>query len=116
MSNLQPQVSTCLKPSVSWKKTHNLKAEKYFLLGRLSEDLGPEDSLSGSSQGLLRRGKGGVRINRSFGNKHQKDDRWRWLAENQTSQVNELSAFLAFLHMWRYKRLGSSKSFLWDAS
>ena len=36
-----------------------------------SEDLSPEDSLSGSSEGLLRRGKGGPWIYRSFYNKNQ---------------------------------------------
>ena len=47
---------------------HNLKVENYGLLSGLSEDLGVGDggSLSDSSEGLLPRGKGGARIQRSF--------------------------------------------------
>ena len=54
---------------VKWKK-HNLKIENYVLFHGLSEDFGPEDSLSGSSGGLLWKDKGGARIY-SFCNKNQ---------------------------------------------
>ena len=50
---------------------HSLKAENYILFGRFSEDLSPEDGLSDRSEGVLRRGKEGDRIYRSFCNKNQ---------------------------------------------
>ena len=62
---------------VDCKKMHNLKAENYALFGELVEDLSLGGSLSDSSEGLLRRGKGRARIYRSFvknkpGIEHQK--------------------------------------------
>ena len=39
------------------KKKYSLKAEKYVLHGRLSENLSQGGSLSDSCEGLLRRGK-----------------------------------------------------------
>lgn len=39
------------------KEKYSLKAEKYVLLGRLSENLCQRGSLSDSCEGLLRRGK-----------------------------------------------------------
>ena len=54
---------------VKWKK-HNLKIENSVLFHGLSEDFGPEDSLSCSSGGLLWKNKGGARIY-SFCNKNQ---------------------------------------------
>ena len=53
------------------KKLHNLKVENYVLFGGLAEDLSPGDSLSDSSEGLLQRGKVGVKIYRGFCNKNQ---------------------------------------------
>ena len=52
--------------SVRWKKMHNLKVENSVLFGGLTEDSSLAGSLSDSSEGLLRRGKGGDRMNRSF--------------------------------------------------
>ena len=49
----------------------NPKVENYVLLGRQTEDLGPEDSLSDSSEGLLPKGKGGAGIYRRFCSKKQ---------------------------------------------
>jgi len=40
----------------------SFKVENYVLLGRISEDLSPEDRLSDNPEGVLQRGKGGVRI------------------------------------------------------
>ena len=40
-----------------------------FYLVDKTEDLSPEDNLSGTSEGLLRRGKGGARTYRSFATK-----------------------------------------------
>ena len=48
---------------------HNIKVENYVLLGRFSENLGPEDRLSDSSEALLQQGKGGVRTYRSLARK-----------------------------------------------
>ena len=45
---------------------HNLKVENYVLFRELTEDYSPEDSLSGSSEELFQRGKGGARIYTSF--------------------------------------------------
>ena len=49
----------------------NLKVENYTLLGGLSEDLSLRGSLSGSSEGLIQRGKWGARLYRDFCNKDQ---------------------------------------------
>ena len=48
---------------------HNLKVENSVLFGGLTEDSSPAGSLSDGSEGLLRRGKGGDRMNRSFATK-----------------------------------------------
>ena len=83
------------------KKKHNIKAENYVLFGIFSEDLSLEDSLSDHSEGLLQKGKGEARIYRSFckttttkktGSRNIK--KLLLIKENQTSQVNEFSAFL----------------------
>ena len=59
-------------PSSCWPKTkkHSLKAEDYALFGALAEDLRPKSSLSDSLEALLQRGRGGVRIYRSFCNRN----------------------------------------------
>ena len=75
--------------------------------------LKPGNSLSDSFEGFFLRGKGGARlyINRSLKKKNQQSEHWKiTVKENQTSQVNELSAFL---WVGRYRGLGSLKSFLW---
>ena len=74
--------------------------------------LKPRSSLSDSSEGLLWRGKGEARICRSFATKTWYSKRLLLIKENQTSQVNEFSAFLC---TGRCKILGSLKSFLWYA-
>ena len=56
---------------VDWKKVHYLKVENYVSLGRISEDLNPEGSLSDRSEGVLQRGKGGAKMHRSFCNKNR---------------------------------------------
>ena len=48
------------------KKMHNLKVENSVLFGGLTEDSSLAGSLSDGSEGLLRIGKGGDRMNRSF--------------------------------------------------
>ena len=45
---------------------HNIKVENYVLFGGLPEDSSLGGRLSGSSEGLLQRGKGEARIYRSF--------------------------------------------------
>ena len=60
--------------AVNWKKKkkHSLKVENYvFLLVHKTEDLGPEDSPSDSSEGLLWKGKVEARICRDFCNKNK---------------------------------------------
>ena len=104
------------------KKMRNEKVENYALFGGLAEDLSPGDSLSDSSEGLFRRGKGGARIYRSFCKKtktnrltkQKNPGSWNMkrlllIKENLTSQVNEYGAFLC---MGGCKSLGSLKSFL----
>lgn len=51
------QITSTAYCSAVQKKKHSLKVEKSVLFGRF-EDLGPEESISGSSEGLLRRGEG----------------------------------------------------------
>ena len=51
---------------VDRKQNPRPKGENYVLFGGLPEDLSLGYSLSDSSEGLLRRGKGGARIYRSF--------------------------------------------------
>ena len=96
------------------KRKHNLKVENYILLADKTEDLSPGRSLSDSSEGLLWRSKRGTRIHREEfwpqrpGSRNIK--RLLLIKENQTSQVNEFSAFLC---MGRCKSLGSLILFLW---
>ena len=82
-----------------------------FYLADFLRTSSPVRSLSECSEGLLRRGKGGARIYRSFCNKTGSRNIKRLLSikENQTSQDNE---FRAFLCMGRCKSLDSLKSFL----
>ena len=47
-------------------KVHNLKVEGIVSFDGVPEDFNPEGSLSGSSEELSQRGKGGVRIHRNF--------------------------------------------------
>ena len=54
-----------VKKQQQQQKTHNLKVENYVLFVRLSEDF------KKSSEGLFQRGKGGVRLYKSFYNKDQ---------------------------------------------
>ena len=91
---------------------HNLKVENHVLSGGLAKDLSPGGSLSESSEGLLQKGKGGVRTHERFWDKNQvvgisKND--CFLKKIQTCQGNEFSTFL---HMGRFKHLGSLKSLL----
>ena len=46
---------------------HNLKVENSVLFGGLTEDSSPAGSLSDGSEGLLRRGKGGLLVNAGCG-------------------------------------------------
>ena len=48
---------------------YDLKVENYVLFSGHTEDVSPGDRLSDGSEGLFRRGKGGARIYREFGNK-----------------------------------------------
>ena len=69
----------------------------HVLCGGHAEDLSPGDRLSGSSERLLQRGRGGARIYGSFLQPKQavgtsKD--YYSLKKNQTSQFNEFSHFL----------------------
>ena len=57
------------------KKVCNLKVENYVLFSGHTEDLSLGDSLSSSSEGLFRRGKGGARIYRSFCKNKTKHDK-----------------------------------------
>ena len=59
------------KSTVHWKKMHNLKAENYILLCGHSEDFKPRNSLSDSSEEVLWRNEGGIRIYRNVCNKDQ---------------------------------------------
>lgn len=54
---------------VDWKKMQHLKVENYILFGGFSEDFGPEDSCSDSTEGLRQRAKGGARVHRGFATK-----------------------------------------------
>ena len=92
------------------KTPHNLKVEKsVFYLVVFLRTSSLEDSLSDSSEGLFRRGKGGDRIYREFCNKYQIIKRLLLIEENQISQVNEFSALLC---MGRCNSPGSLKPFL----
>ena len=51
------------------QQKHNLRDENYVLFSGLAEDLCSGGSFSDSPGGLLRRGKEGARIYRSFHNK-----------------------------------------------
>ena len=62
----QSAVESC---QLKKKKMQILKFKNYVFFGGLAEDLSTEDSLSESSEGQLRRGKGGTRIDRSFATK-----------------------------------------------
>ena len=95
-------------------KLHNLKIENYVSFGGFTEDLSPRYGFSDSSEGLFWGGNGGARIYRSFCKKIQVvgTSRLLLIKENQTSQINELSAFLC---MRRSKSLGFLKIFLWWA-
>ena len=52
-------------------KVHNLKVEGIVSFDGVPEDFNPEGSLSGSSKGLLPKGKGAARMCGSFCNKNQ---------------------------------------------
>ena len=51
---------------VNGRKIHSLKVVSYLLFRHLTEECGPGDSLSESSEELLQRGKGGARIYASY--------------------------------------------------
>ena len=53
------------------KKMHNLKVENCVLCRGFLEDFSLEDSLADTSAGLLRRGKGGAKMYRSFAKKNR---------------------------------------------
>ena len=91
-------------------ETHKLKVASYVLFGDLTEDYSLGDSLSGSSEGLFQRGKGGAGYVGVFTEKNNVVDIKRSLliTKKQTSQVNDFSVFLC---MGRSKSLGSLKLF-----
>ena len=97
------------------KKCITWKLRILFYLADNTEDLNPGYSLSGSSEGLLQKGKGGKEDREEFS--QQRPGSWnlkRLLLdkENSTAQVNEFSTFLCIR---RWKALGSLKSFFWYA-
>ena len=89
---------------------HNLKVENYVLLGRISENLSLEDSLSAlrNSSKEVREEPGHIGVlQQKPGSQNTKI--LLLLKEKQTFQVNEFSAFLS---IGRCKSLSSLKSFL----
>lgn len=76
---------------------HNLKVESMFICGQKAEDMGQEAASQINSRGRCSRDKGGARICRGYlqqkpgGSGTSKD---YLIIKNQTSPVNEFSAFL----------------------
>lgn len=85
----------------------------FVLFSELTEDYSLGKSLSDTSEKVLKSGKKGARIYRSFcwggGGKHVVQHKNIANYKNQTSQVNNFSAFL---YMGRCKRLSALKLFL----
>jgi len=84
------------------KKKHNLKL---CFIQDLTEDYGLEASFSAGFEGLFQRGKGRVRMYRSFG----QEKKTKKQKKPQPFQVNDFSAFLC---MGKCKNRGFSNSFL----
>ena len=89
----------------------------YVLYRELTEDQSLGKSLSDTSEKVLKSGKRGARIYRSFGWKKKKKHVVQYKNmtnyKKQTSQVNDFSAFL---YMGRWKSLSALKLFLRYAS